>query len=502
MGEKDMNIRITPKQGITQAIKKKLEDNGATVNKSIWTQVQQYFTEEAEGEKSTLTSHTTGEKEDIGELWETFEEWDVHTEKDDIVTIAEKTWEKILILVGLKKSDASAVSDESQVKTTAPADSTSTVPVDATATTSVTATATVPVSQTEVAADEETNIGSEPEADVEEVDPEPPTADESITKAKLPKQIKVKNDKKIPEQTVPFTAEVFDNLGEAELQRLNTPVLSNVGQKITNDDKTVTEYDAQGRVVQERDKDGNITRVVTREEDGKIKNITDYKHNQLSKKTSSMYVIVRDSNGAVLSEQYCEFDKKINLTTNVMLNSDFEVKSYKDKEYKRRGKVKKQIVDNVNGSTKTYKERRPKKEIIRNADGSVKLYITYQYDRKGNVKKQVNYNPDGTVNSIIEHKYKKGKPVQTTYYTSEGKCDGCTYNTYDKKGNHIRELELDTDGSVYSCTDMEYDANGNVIKEIERNPDGSVKGYSEYKYDEEDKLIQTIRRDGEGKLIK
>ena len=478
MGDKDIHIRIIGGQGegISQAIKRTLEEkyedldiwsqaeaklNDADKKTNTWKEIQGFFVKEEDGEKSTLTYNNTEEEKNIGDLWHTFNQWRIRTDQDDIITIAEKTWNKILEYLGIKEPDTQEQDPDPVVAPN---------PVD-----------TEPDEEDEAVQeiDEEGEVYDA--EDVGDVDPAPPAAEESIKNAELPKPIKIKADKKPPEEA-PHIIEVFGDLQETELQSLNVTNPSNANKAIKNKDETITEYDSLGRVVKQLDKEGKLTREVARDNNGQITEIYDYILTPLDKKTSSMYTIIRDGSGVVTSGQYCEFDKKNNETKRIMLDSNFDKKSYVDKEYNHKGKVT--------------------KEIKRNADGSVKLYVTYKYDRKGNITKQINYNPDGTVNSIVEKKYKKGKLVKTVNYTSEGKCESCTYYTYDKKGNNIRELELDSDGSVFSCTDKEYNEDGKVTKEIERNSDGSVKEYCVKEYGENGDVKRTIRRDGEGKRIR
>ncbi len=468
MGDK-IRINIESGQGITQAIQKKLVDEGAennngVVRTSIWSQVQGFFAtetqSESENEISILHHKDSNEEDNIGDLWHTFEQWKIPTEVDDYIEIARSTWNKILQLVGLEPegddSPASETDDPTQAPVTNPGDDSDVPTQDPTA--------------------PETD-DSTPTPIVSENDPNPPVADENPPADASPaKNEKVKNDKKHPQAMPAPVIEKPKEMTAEEIQALNTADELKARQTITNEDGTTTEYDEQGRIKKVRDAKGNVIKDIGRGADGKVTQVLDVTKGDSANTTIS---VLRDAEGKVMLQQYFEHDKKDNVTMSVTLYNN-EIRDYYEYEYDRKG--------------------RKTKEIKRDKDGNVVEYTTYKYSRKG-VVQEITYDKDGKVQNRDEYKYNKNGFVSSIISTdSEGKYIGQDDYEYYQNGYKKREISRNSEGKVFEYIDYEYDTEGNCTKKVVRDSEGKVKHYRKYNIDDSGQRTY-IKYDSSGKEL-
>lgn len=223
-------------------------------------------------------------------------------------------------------------------------------------------------------------------------DPNPPKADPNKPKASDPSDI--------PAQKAPLDA----NEGIRHSKYAN--------QSVLNQDGTTSSYDEEGYLEKIMDKNGNVTKEISRE----YNSIIEY-----------------------------EYDKDGNNNRMIIRNIDGTLDSYYKYEYGKDG-------------NKT-------KEVRYNPDGSIIDYSKYEYDKDGNKTKEIIYNPDGSITGWY-YKYERDKDGHCSKmlrYNADGSVDYWTDYEYDQNGNNTREVEYHGDGTLYKYIDYEYDENGNQI---------------------------------------
>lgn len=125
------------------------------------------------------------------------------------------------------------------------------------------------------------------------------------------------------------------------------------------------------------------------------------------------------------------------------------------------------------------------KTIYYDENNVISSESTDVYDENGYLKtNEYRYYRDGKLNSYSFYEYENGRLQKCTDYDGTGKLEGWYIHEYDSQGRNVKTMHYDASGNVERWEENEFDERGNEVKSTCYNADGTVQYWSETFYDE------------------
>ena len=142
------------------------------------------------------------------------------------------------------------------------------------------------------------------------------------------------------------------------------------------------------------------------------------------------------------------------------------------------------------------------KEIKRDENSEVYSTYEYTYDTNGNMTKETHKDENGEVTDTKEYTYDtNGNMTKETHKDANGKDNGTNEYTYDTNGNKTQETYKDANGKVTGTNEYTYDTNGNKTKVTLKDANGKVDNTIEYTYDTNGNKTKQTSKDENGEVI-
>ena len=181
-----------------------------------------------------------------------------------------------------------------------------------------------------------------------------------------------------------------------------------------------------GNVESTYDTNGNETKYISRDINGKVEFSMEYTYDANGNKTKCIF---KDENGKAYSTYEYAYDANGKTTKEIRKGKNGRIESTEEYTYDTNGNKTKCIFKDENG----------------------KAYNTYEYayDTNGNMTKFISRDENGKVESTEEY-------------------------TYDANGNKTKEVDKDENGKVKSTKEYTYDDIGNITQRINKDADGNI----------------------------
>jgi len=129
--------------------------------------------------------------------------------------------------------------------------------------------------------------------------------------------------------------------------------------------------------------------------------------------------------------------------------------------------------------------------ILYNSDGSLKKKFTYKYDDMGNMIEGNIFKSDGSLKEKSTARYdENGNVIERNIFKSDGSLKEKSTHRYDENGNVIEWNDYGRDSILTGKSTSRYDENGNMIEEITYYSFSIHEFKITYKYDKKGKMLE------------